>query len=318
MPLFSIGDELDMDNNKVVGLFHQEEEAKKAVEAIKELGIDESKISLVVKRNQDDDMEAGELGELEDKKDQNNEEESLENNQEVDTDAAKMAVAGQNLVNAGATDGALVIDSLANAGTGDAGYGEDNMEVGELGANADSEEADMESADLGVKEESEVNESNQDNEETDMEAGQLGVAGEAIEKGQDLVDGTEVDNYGEGNDIEADYMGTGGQNLVDGTALGGALGGAAGLLAGAGLLAIPGLGPVLAAGPIAAGLAGLAAGGVAGGLIDYGIDQQAGERYGAEVEQGKVLVAVEDEDEERLNDVAAKLKEFGAYDIANH
>ncbi|OCL27417.1 hypothetical protein U472_06655 [Orenia metallireducens] len=151
-----------------------------------------------------------------------------------------------------------------------------------------------------------------------MEAGGLGVAGEAIEKGQALVDGTEVDNYGEGNDIEADYVGTEGQNLVDGTALGGALGGAAGLLAGAGLLAIPGLGPVLAAGPIAAGLAGLAAGGVAGGLIDYGIDQQDGERYGAEIEKGKVLVAVEDDDEERLNDIAAKLKESGAYDIANH
>jgi hypothetical protein len=297
MPRFSIGDELDMDNNKVVGLFHHEEEAKKAVEAIKELGIDESKISLVVKRNQDD-MEAGELGELEDKQGKGYEEENLENNQEVDAEVADLAVDSQNLVNAGATDGALVIDSLANAGTGDGGYGEEDMEAGELGQE-DTEE-------------------NQDYEEADMEAGQLGVAGEAIERGQALVDGTEVDNYGEGNDIEADYVGTEGQNLVDGTALGGALGGAAGLLAGAGLLAIPGLGPVLAAGPIAAGLAGLAAGGVAGGLIDYGIDQQAGERYGAEVEQGKVLVAVEDDDEERLNDFAAKLKEFGAYDIANH
>ncbi|WP_176714113.1 hypothetical protein [Orenia metallireducens] len=299
MPLFSIGDELNMDNNKVVGLFHQEEEAKKAVEAIKELGIDEGKISLVVKQNQDDDMEAGEVGNVEDKQDENAEGEILENSQEVGTDAAEIGGAGQNLVNAGATDGALVIDSLANAGTGDAGYGEKDMEVGEL----------------GIKED---NEGNENGKEADMEAGGLGVAGEAIEKGQALVDGTEVDNYGEGNDIEADYVGTEGQNLVDGTALGGALGGAAGLLAGAGLLAIPGLGPVLAAGPIAAGLAGLAAGGVAGGLIDYGIDQQDGERYGAEIEKGKVLVAVEDDDEERLNDIAAKLKESGAYDIANH
>ncbi len=108
------------------------------------------------------------------------------------------------------------------------------------------------------------------------------------------------------------------QNLVDGSAAGGALGGAAGILAGAGLLAVPGLGPVLAAGPIAAGLTGAAAGGIAGGLADYGIDQNAGQRYAGEVENGNILVAVEDTSQDKVNDIADKLKEAGATDVATH
>ncbi|WP_018250177.1 general stress protein [Orenia marismortui] len=128
-----------------------------------------------------------------------------------------------------------------------------------------------------------------------------------------------VAKNGEDQDIEAGAeMGAEGQNLVDGTTTGGAIGGVAGVLASAGLLAIPGLGPVLAAGPIAAGLTGAAAGGVTGGLVDYGIDQQEGERYAGEVEGGNILVAVEDTEQEKINDVAAKLKDAGSYDVATH
>src|SRR5690606_3670541 len=61
------------------------------------------------------------------------------------------------------------------------------------------------------------------------------------------------------------------QNLSDGTAWGGALGAVGGLLAGAGALAIPGVGPIIAAGPLAAALSGAVAGGLAGGLMDLGI-----------------------------------------------
>ena len=61
----------------------------------------------------------------------------------------------------------------------------------------------------------------------------------------------------------------GDQNLAEGTYTGGALGGIAGLLAGVGALLIPGIGPIVAAGPIAATLTGVVGGGLAGGLIDW-------------------------------------------------
>ncbi|AGB40461.1 hypothetical protein Halha_0485 [Halobacteroides halobius DSM 5150] len=120
-------------------------------------------------------------------------------------------------------------------------------------------------------------------------------------------------------DIEAGAEMTGtDQNLADGSVTGGALGGAAGILAGAGLLTIPGAGPFLAAGPLAAGLTGAASGGVAGGLVDYGLDQQAGQRYAKRVEEGKILVAAEGTDETRINDVADILRKEGAKDVATH
>ncbi|GAB6100184.1 membrane protein [Halanaerocella petrolearia] len=124
----------------------------------------------------------------------------------------------------------------------------------------------------------------------------------------------------DGNDnIEAgEEMAGNDQNLADGATTGGALGGAAGILAGAGLLAIPGVGPVLAAGPVAAGLTGAATGGVAGGLVDYGLDQETGERYAGEVEQGKILVAAEDTDENKINEVSDILRKEGANDVATH
>lgn len=82
-----------------------------------------------------------------------------------------------------------------------------------------------------------------------------------------------------------------------GASTGGILGGAAGLLAGLGLLAIPGIGPILAAGPIAATLAGAAAGagagGILGGLIGLGIPEEDAERYEAYFNEGRILVMVD-------------------------
>ena len=108
-----------------------------------------------------------------------------------------------------------------------------------------------------------------------------------------------------------------GQDLTNGAATGGTLGGLAGLLAGAGALTIPGVGPILAAGPIAAGLTGAAAGGLAGSMVDMGIDQEEGQRYEQEVQQGSILAVVEaDQGEEE--DIASYFKRSGAQEVKTH
>ncbi|ULT54462.1 general stress protein [Neobacillus drentensis] len=86
------------------------------------------------------------------------------------------------------------------------------------------------------------------------------------------------------------------EGLAAGAATGGVLGGLVGLLAGVGALAIPGVGPILAAGPIAATLTGAAvgagAGGLAGALIGMGIPEEEADRYEGYVKEGKILVVV--------------------------
>jgi uncharacterized membrane protein len=87
------------------------------------------------------------------------------------------------------------------------------------------------------------------------------------------------------------------EGMATGAATGGLLGGAAGLLAGLGLLAIPGIGPILAAGPIAATLTGAAVGagtgGLVGGLIGLGIPEEEANRYNNYVDEGNILVLVD-------------------------
>ncbi|PSL40167.1 heat induced stress protein YflT [Planomicrobium soli] len=91
-------------------------------------------------------------------------------------------------------------------------------------------------------------------------------------------------------------------NFVEGAATGatagGALGGLGGVLAGMGALAIPGIGPIVAAGPIAAGLmgaaAGAGAGGLAGALIGMGVPDDEAEEYGRHFDEGRILVMVEE------------------------
>ncbi|EEG76791.1 general stress protein [Dethiobacter alkaliphilus] len=108
------------------------------------------------------------------------------------------------------------------------------------------------------------------------------------------------------------------QNLADGTATGGAIGGLTGLLAGAGALLIPGIGPIIAAGPLAGALTGIVTGGIAGGLIDYGIPEEEGERYEKEVHKGSILVAAESEDEEMSEEVSSIFRENGAFEVNSH
>jgi hypothetical protein len=103
-----------------------------------------------------------------------------------------------------------------------------------------------------------------------------------------------------------------------GAVAGGIAGGAAGILATMGLLAIPGIGPILAAGPIVALLTGTAigaaAGGVVGGLIGLGIPADEAELYAEGIHRGGTLVTVDaaDADADRI---AAVLSQHNAVDI---
>ncbi len=108
-----------------------------------------------------------------------------------------------------------------------------------------------------------------------------------------------------------------GQDLSEGMTAGGALGGLAGLAAGAGMLTIPGVGPVLAAGPIASTLTGVVTGGLAGGLVDYGIPREEGRQYEEDVRQGRILAMVKS-DQDRAQDAERILRENGADKVARH
>src|SRR5690606_26004641 len=100
-------------------------------------------------------------------------------------------------------------------------------------------------------------------------------------------------------------------------AWGGALGAAGGMLAGAGALAIPGIGPLLAVGPLAATLSGAAAGGLAGGLLELGVDENRGGQYEEEIKQGRVLAVVE-ADARKADNAARFMKEANALDVEVH
>src|ERR1700746_363312 len=110
------------------------------------------------------------------------------------------------------------------------------------------------------------------------------------------------------------------EGATTGAATGGATGGVLGLLAGIGALAIPGLGPFIAAGPIMAALSGAAVGaatgGVVGGLIGLGIPEIEAKRYEEKLKKGNYLIAVptdENEDVYRAKDI---FKTAGAQDIS--
>ena len=101
-------------------------------------------------------------------------------------------------------------------------------------------------------------------------------------------------------DVEAiaDETGThAADGAATGAATGGILGGLGGVLAGIGALAIPGIGPIIAAGPIVAGITGAAAGagvgGLAGALIGMGIPEEEATRYNDYFNEGKILVLVD-------------------------
>jgi hypothetical protein len=109
-----------------------------------------------------------------------------------------------------------------------------------------------------------------------------------------------------------------GSGAATGAAAGGVLGGAAGLVVGLMGLAIPGIGPIVAAGPLAAALAGAGVGAVAGGLIGgltgAGVSEEDANYYAESVRRGGALVTVR-ADEARAEEAARIMRSHGAVDI---
>jgi hypothetical protein len=105
-----------------------------------------------------------------------------------------------------------------------------------------------------------------------------------------------------------------------GAAGGGVIGGALGLLAGVGALAIPGLGPFIAAGPLMAALSGAAAGaavgGVGGALVGLGIPELEAKKYEGKIAGGNILLAVHVDNRDEQKRVSDVMKRGGAQDIS--
>ena len=111
------------------------------------------------------------------------------------------------------------------------------------------------------------------------------------------------------------------EGTAAGATAGGVIGGTLGVLAGVGLLAIPGLGPFIAAGPIMAGLAGLgvggAVGGVTGALVGMGIPEFEAKRYEDRLKKGGILLSVHCDTAEEIKRAKEVLKRTGAEDVSS-
>jgi hypothetical protein len=109
------------------------------------------------------------------------------------------------------------------------------------------------------------------------------------------------------------------EGAATGAGTGGVVGGTLGLLAGIGALAIPGVGPLIAAGPIMAALSGAAAGALVGGLggalIGLGIPEIEAKQYEGKIKDGNILLSVHVESSEERDRAKEALKVNGAYDI---
>jgi hypothetical protein len=111
------------------------------------------------------------------------------------------------------------------------------------------------------------------------------------------------------------------EGTATGVTAGGVIGGTLGLLAGIGALAIPGLGPFIAAGPIMGGLAGLGVGGAVGGLlgalIGLGIPEYEAKRYEGRLKSGGVLLSVHCDTSDEISRAKGILKITDAEDISS-
>jgi hypothetical protein len=111
------------------------------------------------------------------------------------------------------------------------------------------------------------------------------------------------------------------EGATTGAGTGVVVGGTLGLLAGIGALAIPGLGPFIAAGPIMGALAGAGTGGVVGGLvgalIGMGIPEYEAKRYEGIMKKGSILVSVHCDNSDWVGRAKDILKRTGARDVAS-
>ena len=111
------------------------------------------------------------------------------------------------------------------------------------------------------------------------------------------------------------------EGTTAGVLAGGLIGGTIGLLAGIGLLAIPGLGPLIAAGPVIAALTGVGSGGMVGGfvgaLVGMGIPEYEAKRYEGRIKEGGVLLSVHCDNPDWVTKAKEFLHQTGAEDVAS-
>lgn len=111
------------------------------------------------------------------------------------------------------------------------------------------------------------------------------------------------------------------EGTTTGAVTGGIIGGTIGGLIGVGILAIPGFGPLIAAGPVIGALTGVGSGGVVGGivgaLVGMGIPEYEAKRYEGRIKEGGILLSVHCDDEKWVEKAKAVLHETGAEDIAS-
>ncbi len=111
------------------------------------------------------------------------------------------------------------------------------------------------------------------------------------------------------------------EGAATGAGSGAVLGGTLGLLAGIGALAIPGVGPLIAAGPIMAALAGMgiggAVGGVTGALVGMGIPEYEAKRYEGRLQKGGILLSVHCDTSEEIKRAKEILERTGGEDISS-
>jgi hypothetical protein len=111
------------------------------------------------------------------------------------------------------------------------------------------------------------------------------------------------------------------EGAAAGAGSGAVLGGALGLLAGIGALALPGVGPLIAAGPIMAALAGVGVGGAVGGftgaLIGMGIPEYEAKRYEGSLQKGGILLSVHCDTSDEIKRAKEIMKTTGAQDVAS-
>jgi len=111
------------------------------------------------------------------------------------------------------------------------------------------------------------------------------------------------------------------EGTATGAGTGAVIGGTLGWLAGIGLLAIPGVGPLIAAGPIVAALTGVgvggALGGITGALIGMGIPEYEAKRYEGRVREGGILLSVHSDNSEWTRKAKDILERTGAEDVSS-
>jgi hypothetical protein len=111
------------------------------------------------------------------------------------------------------------------------------------------------------------------------------------------------------------------EGATAGATSGAVIGGALGWLAGIGALAIPGVGPFIAAGPIMAALAGLGVGGAVGGftgaLVGLGIPEYEAKRYEGRLQKGGILVSLHCETSNEISRAKKLMEDTGAEDVSS-